>query len=297
MPISDVKFVDTPLLRVGYEELGEPGGQTVMLLHGFPYDVRSYDDVAPLLARAGIRVVAPYLRGYGPTRFLADQTMRSGQQAALSQDLIDLMDALGIGHAIVAGYDWGGRAASVTAALFPNRIDGLVTVSGYPIQDIAGSVEPAAPFDEQLDWYQYYFHSERGRRGLERYREDLCRSLWRDWSPEWPEAETAFAASAPSLHNPDFVDVAVHSYRHRFGLVDGDPRYDDLEHRLTQRPIISVPTVSIDSGADGFGWFDSSEHAPYFSGPFQRVVLPGVGHNPPQEAPAAFSEAVLMLMH
>ena len=211
MPISDVKFVDTPLLRVGYEELGEPGGQTVMLLHGFPYDVRSYDDVAPLLARAGIRVVAPYLRGYGPTRFLADQTMRSGQQAALSQDLIDLMDALGIGHAIVAGYDWGGRAASVTAALFPNRIDGLVTVSGYPIQDIAGSVEPAAPFDEQLDWYQYYFHSERGRRGLERYREDLCRSLWRDWSPEWPEAETAFAASAPSLHNPDFAALA-HAY-------------------------------------------------------------------------------------
>ncbi|MFP3467170.1 alpha/beta fold hydrolase [Leifsonia sp. SIMBA_070] len=297
MPISEVQLVDTPLLRIGYEVLGEPGGQTVVLLHGFPYDVRSYDDVAPRLAKAGRRVVAPYLRGYGPTRFRSDRTLRSGQQAALGQDLIDLMDALDIEHAIVAGYDWGGRAACVAAALFPERIDGLVTVSGYPIQDIAGSVEPADPLDEKLDWYQYYFHSERGRRGLERYREELCRSLWRDWSPEWAEAETAFAASASSLHNPDFVDVAVHSYRHRFGLADGDPRYDDLERRLAERPTISVPTVSVDSGADGFGWFDSSEHASHFSGPFRRVVLPGVGHNPPQEDPAAFSDALLTLVH
>lgn len=296
MSISEVEFVDTALLRVGYEALGDPGGQPVVLLHGFPYDVRSYDEVAPRLAQAGMRVVAPYLRGYGPTRFLSEQTPRSGQQAALGQDLIDFMDALGIEHAIVAGYDWGGRAACVAAALFPERIDGLVTASGYPIQDIAGSVEPDAPLDEKLAWYQYYFHSERGRRGLERYREDLSRMLWRDWSPEWVEAETAFAASAPSLHNPDFVDVAVHSYRHRCGLADGDPRYDDLERRLAQRPTISVPTVSVDSGADGFGWFDSSEHASYFAGSFHRVVLPGVGHNPPQEAPAAFSDAVLMLV-
>ncbi|MGG7465275.1 alpha/beta fold hydrolase [Plantibacter sp. YIM 135347] len=296
MPISDVEFVETPLLRIGYEALGEPDGQTVVLLHGFPYDVRSYDDVAPRLAAAGLRVVAPYLRGYGPTRFLSDQTLRSGQQAALGQDVIDLMDALGIERAIVAGYDWGGRAACVAAALFPERIDGLVTVSGYAVQDIAGSVEPAAPLDERLDWYQYYFHSERGRRGLERYREDLCRSLWRDWSPQWAEAETAFAASAPSLHNPDFVDVAIHSYRHRFGLVDGDPRYDDLERRLAERPTISVPTVSVDSGADGFGWFDSSEDASHFSAPFERVVLPGAGHNPPQEDPAGFSDAVLTLV-
>ncbi|MGG7509748.1 alpha/beta fold hydrolase [Plantibacter sp. YIM 135249] len=296
MPISDVEFVETPLLRVGYEALGEPDGQTVVLLHGFPYDVRSYDDVAPRLAAAGLRVVAPYLRGYGPTRFLSDQTLRSGQQAALGQDVIDLMDALDIERAIVAGYDWGGRAACVAAALFPERIDGLVTVSGYPVQDIAGAVEPAAPLDERLDWYQYYFHSERGRRGLERYREDLCRSLWRDWSPQWAEAETAFAASAPSLHDPDFVDVAIHSYRHRFGLVDGDPRYDDLERRLAERPTISVPTVSVDSGTDGFGWFDSSEDASHFSGPFERVVLPGAGHNPPQEDPEGFSDAVLTLV-
>lgn len=296
MPISDVEFVETPLLRIAYEALGEPGAQTVVLLHGFPYDVRSYDDVASRLAAAGLRVVAPYLRGYGPTRFLSDQTLRSGQQAALGQDVIDLLDVLGIERAIVAGYDWGGRAACVAAALFPERIDGLVTVSGYAVQDIAGSVEPAAPLDERLDWYQYYFHSERGRRGLERYREDLCRSLWRDWSPQWAEAETAFAASAPSLHNPDFVDVAIHSYRHRFGLVDGDPRYDDLERRLAERPTISVPTVSVDSGADGFGWFDSSEDASHFSGPFERVVLPGAGHNPPQEDPGGFSDAVLTLV-
>lgn len=297
MAISEVGFVDTPLLRIGYESLGDPDGQTVVLLHGFPYDVRSYDEVAPRLAEAGLRVVAPYLRGYGPTRFRSDETLRSGQQAALGQDVIDLLDALGVEHAIVAGYDWGGRAASVAAALFPERIDGLVTVSGYPIQDIAGSVEPAAPVDEQLSWYQYYFHSERGRRGLERYRDDLCRILWRDWSPAWADAETAFDASAPSLHNPDFVEVAVHSYRHRFGLADGDPRYDDLERRLAQQPTISVPTISIDSGADGFGWFDSSEHAAHFTGSFQRVVFPGVGHNPPQEDPAAFSEAVLTLVH
>ncbi|PRY65864.1 pimeloyl-ACP methyl ester carboxylesterase [Glaciihabitans tibetensis] len=297
MPISEVEFVDTPLLRVGYEVLGEPTGQTVVLLHGFPYDVRSYDDVAPRLAKAGVRVVAPYVRGYGPTRFLSDQTLRSGQQAALGQDLIDLLDALDVEHAIVAGYDWGGRAACVAAALFPERIDGLVTVSGYPIQDIAGSVEPDSPLDEKMAWYQYYFHAERGRRGLERNREDLCRVLWRDWSPDWVEAETAFAASAPSLHNPDFVQVVVHSYRHRFGLAEGDQRYDDLERRLAQRPVISVPTVSVDSGADGFGWFDSSEHASHFSGSFQRVVLPGVGHNPPQEAPLAFSDAILELVH
>jgi len=295
MPISEVMFVDTPLLRVGYEAIGDPDAQTVVLLHGFPYDVRSYDDVAGRLARAGLRVIAPYLRGYGPTQFLSAHTMRSGQQAALGQDVIDLMDALGIEHAIVAGYDWGGRAACVAAALFPERIDGLLTASGYSIQNIASAAEPSSPADEKLDWYQYYFHSERGRRGLERHREELCRLLWRDWSPEWADAETAFTASAPSLHNADFVDIAIHSYRHRYGLADGDPRYDDLERRLALTPAISVPTVSVDSEADGFGWFDSAEHAPHFAGPFRTVALPGVGHNPPQEDPGAFVDVVLTL--
>jgi pimeloyl-ACP methyl ester carboxylesterase len=296
MPISEVAFADTPLLRIGYETVGAPDARTVILLHGFPYDVRSYDGVADRLARAGLRVIAPYLRGYGPTRFLSERTLRSGQQAALGQDVIDLMDALDIENAIVAGYDWGGRAACVAAALFPERIGGLLTVSGYQIQDIAGSAEPTPPVDEKLDWYQYYFHSERGRRGLERHREELCRMLWREWSPEWADADTAFAASAPSLHNPDFVDVAIHSYRHRYGLVDGDPRYDNLERLLAAAPKITVPTVSVDSGADGFGWFDSTEHAPHFTGSFRTVVMPGVGHNPPQENPQAFAEAVLTLV-
>lgn len=296
MPISNVAFVDTSALRIGYEEAGDPEGRPVILLHGFPYDVRSYDRVAPILADAGMRVIAPYLRGFGPTRFRSDQTPRSGQQAALGRDVIDLMDALSIDRAIVAGYDWGGRAAAVSAALFPERIEGLVTVSGYPIQDIAGSVEPDLPAEEKLSWYQYYFHSERGRRGLERHREDLCRGLWRDWSPEWAEADNAFAASAVSLHSPDFVDVVIHSYRHRCGLAEGDPRYDELEARLARRPTITVPTVSVDSGADGFGWFDSSEHASHFSGPFRRVVLPGAGHNPPQEDPEGFSGALLSLI-
>lgn len=297
MPISDVAFVDTPVLRVGYEAIGDPDAQTVVLLHGFPYDVRSYDKVALQLVTAGLRVVAPYLRGYGPTRFLSEHTPRSGQQAALGQDVIDLLDALDIERAIVAGYDWGGRAACVAAALFPQRFDGLVTVSGYPIQNIAQSEEPDPPADEKLAWYQYYFHSERGRRGLERHRDDLCRLLWRDWSPEWTDAESAFTATAPSLHNPDFVDVAIHSYRHRYGLVNGDPRYDALEQILAATPSISVPTVSVDSGADGFGWFDSSEHAPYFTGPFRTVAIPGVGHNPPQENPEAFADIVLTLAH
>ncbi|WP_226083071.1 alpha/beta fold hydrolase [Mycetocola spongiae] len=295
MPISEITYVDTPVLRIGYESLGEADGTPIILLHGFPYDVRSYDEVAPRLAREGFRVIAPYLRGYGPTRFLSGETPRSGQQAALGRDVIDLLDALGINRAILAGYDWGGRAASVAAALFPERVSGLITAAGYPIQDIAGSVEPDSPAEEKLSWYQYYFHSERGRRGLERYREDLCGMLWREWSPEWAGAEAAFAASAPSLHNPDFVDVVVHSYRHRCGLAEGDPRYAELERILAGAPTIAAPTVSLDSGADGFGWFDSSEHAAHFSGAFSTVVLPGAGHNPPQEDPAGFTAAVLAL--
>lgn len=251
MPLTPHTPVATDLLVVGFETTGDPSGPAVVLLHGFPYDVRAYDEVAEPLGAAGARVIAPYLRGFGPTRFRGQDTMRSGQQAALGQDLIDLLDALDIDQAIVAGYDWGGRAACIAAALFPDRVTGLVSVDGYNIQDIAHADVPARPAWEKTYWYQYYFQSPRGRRGLEENRDELCGLLWQDWSPTWTGAADAFPASAGSLHNPDFVEVVIHSYRHRFGLVPGDSRYDDLEQRLAADPPITVPTVVLESGADG----------------------------------------------
>ncbi|MFY0405486.1 alpha/beta fold hydrolase [Solicola sp. PLA-1-18] len=297
MPISAVHRTTTPVLDVGYETVGDPGGPPVVLLHGFPYDVRCYDEVAPRLADAGARVVAPYLRGFGPTRFRSAGTLRSGQQAALGQDLVELLDALGIERAVVAGYDWGGRAACVASALFPERVDGLVTVGGYNVQDIAASARPGSPESDKTYWYQYYFHSERGRHALVDDRDALCSLLWRDWSPAWAGAAEAFAASAPSLHNPDFVDTVIHSYRHRYGLVAGDETYEALERRLATSPTIPVPTVVLDSGADGLG--DGSGPADdddRFTGPFERLLLPDVGHVPPQEDPQAFADAVLSLL-
>lgn len=288
--------VSTPLLSIDYETTGDPLGPAVVLMHGFPYDVRAYDEVAEIVGAAGARVVVPYLRGFGRTRFLADDTNRSGQQAALGRDLIDLLDALDIDQAVVAGYDWGGRAACIAAALFPDRVRGLVTVDGYNIQDIAHSATPAPPDWEKTYWYQYYFHSERGRIGLTENREALCGLLWRDWSPTWADAATAFAASAPSLHNPDFVDVVIHSYRHRFGLEAGDPRYDDLERRIAESPEITVPTVVIESGADGVAGGNPADDRQYFTGPYTHLVLPGIGHNVPQEDPGTFARAVLSLL-
>ena len=232
VPSSELAFASTPTLDVGYETSGDPRGQVVVLLHGFPYDVRADDVVADGLAADGARVIVPYLRGFGPTRFREEETMRSGQQGALAQDLLDLLDALDVEAGVLAGFDWGGRAACIVAALQPERVDGLVSVDGYNIQDIAHADTPTRPEWERTYWYQYYFHSARGRRGLEEYRDALCRLLWETWSPTWHEAAEAFEASAPSLHNPDFVDVVVHSYRHRSGLVDGDPRYDEIEARL-----------------------------------------------------------------
>jgi pimeloyl-ACP methyl ester carboxylesterase len=286
----------TPVLEIAYEQAGERGRDAdvpVILLHGFPYDVRAFDEVAARLAAAGRPVLTPYLRGYGPTRFLAESTLRSGQQAALAQDLKDFMDALGIERAVVAGYDWGGRAACIAAALWPERVHGLVTAGGYTIQDIARAMEPAAPEAEHNYWYQYYFHSERGRRGLEQNRDELCELLWRLWSPTWPEAEQAFAASAPSLHNPDFVEVAIHSYRHRYGLVAGDPRYQPLEDRLAAQPPIAVPTVVLVGGDNGVIAPADQGGTEHFSGRCEVRTLPGVGHNVPQEAPEAFADAVL----
>jgi len=288
--------VSTPLLSIDYETAGDPLGPAVVLMHGFPYDVRAYDEVAEIVGAAGARVVVPYLRGFGRTRFLADDTNRSGQQAALGRDLIDLLDALDIDQAVVAGYDWGGRAACIAAALFPDRVRGLVTVDGYNVQDIAHSATPAPPDWEKTYWYQYYFHSERGRIGLTENREALCGLLWRDWSPTWADAATAFAASAPSLHNPDFVDVVIHSYRHRFGLEAGDPRYDDLERRIAESPEITVPTVVIESGADGVAGGNPADDRQYFTGPYTHLVLPGIGHNVPQEDPGTFARAVLSLL-
>ena len=292
MTISPLHHVATPTLEIAYEVAGEPGGSPVILLHGFPYDVRAFDAVTPLLAAEGAFVLAPYLRGFGATRFRDAATPRSGQQAALGQDLLDFMDALGLARATVAGYDWGGRAACIVAALHPERIAGLVSVDGYNVQDIAGSDEPAPPEQERSYWYQYYFHAERGRRGLDQHREELCALLWRTWSPEWAGADAAFPASAPSLHNPDFVEVVIHSYRHRYGLVAGDPRYQAIEDLLAAQPPITVPTVVLESGADGVGGPLDAADREHFTGPYEHRLLPGIGHNVPQEAPEAFAGAI-----
>jgi pimeloyl-ACP methyl ester carboxylesterase len=291
-----VPTASTPVLDIAYLESGDPAGVPVVLLHGFPYDVRSYTDVAPILAGAGARVIVPYLRGYGPTRFRDAGTPRSGQQAALGQDLIELMDALGIDRAVVGGYDWGGRAACIAAALHPERVLGLVSVDGYSIQDIASALEPGKPQDEKANWYQHYFQSDTGRAALERDREALCGMLWRDWSPTWPDAEAAFRRSAPSLHNPDFVDVAIHSYRHRRQNAPGDPAYAQVEAKLAEAPPITVPAIVLSPADDGFGFLDPETDREHFTGPFEGRIVPGAGHNAPQEKPAAFADAVLAVL-
>ena len=290
-----LQFAITPILKIGYEESGPVDGVPVILLHGFPYDVRAYDEVSRLLVGEGMRVVVPYLRGFGPTRFLDPSSPRSGQQGALAQDLLDLMDALGIERAIVGGYDWGGRAATIAAAVAPERVIGLVTVDGYNIHLVARSGEPDLPHEERSMWYLYYFQTERGRLGLERYRDELCGLLWREWSPQWVDAAAAFERSKPSLHNPDFVDVVVHSYRVRHGLVAEDPRYTQLEQMVAAQPSISVPSVILLPLADGFGVAEVASTLPLFAGSVEIDELPGVGHNAPQEAPDAFVRAVLSL--
>jgi len=297
MTFSSTGRVATSVLDIAYESFGDPLGPPVVLLHGFPYDVRAFDDVAAIVAAEGAHVFAPYLRGFGDTSFLEDATPRSGQQAALAQDLLDYLDALDIDRGVVAGYDWGGRAACIAAALYPERIAGLVSVDGYNVQNLANAGEPSAPEWERTYWYQYYFQSERGRRGLDRNRDELCELLWRTWSPTWAAASAAFPASAPSLHNPDFVDVVIHSYRHRFGLVSGDPQYQTIEDLIADEPTISVPTVVLAGAADGLGGPSAADDREYFTGPYQHQLLPGVGHNVPQEAPEAFAQAVTSLLH
>ncbi|WP_426182543.1 alpha/beta fold hydrolase [Pseudomonas sp. TWRC1-2] len=290
-------YVRTPMLEIAYEAHGPEDGEPVILLHGFPYDPRGYDEIAPALAERGCRVLVPYLRGYGPTRFINAQVMRSGQQAALAKDLLDFMDALGIAQATLAGYDWGGRAACIVAALWPHRVRGLVTGDGYNIQDIAKSLEPSAPETEHRLWYQFYFHTQRGVDGLSANRREFCELLWRLWSPTWAEGPGLYGRTAPSFDNPDFVDVVIHSYRHRFTYAPGDPALEAIEQALAAQPPISVPTISLCGADDGVGPApavdDDEEH---FSGIYRREVLSGVGHNIPQEAPQATLRAICELL-
>lgn len=296
-PVTTARTLRAGDLEVAYRESGPGTGDPVVLLHGFPYDVEAYAEVASTLAAAGCRVLVPYLRGYGPTRFLSATTMRSGQQAALAHDLLAFMDALGIAKPVLAGYDWGGRAACIVSALWPDRVRGLVSVGGYNIQDIPGATQPQPPENEFRYWYQYYFHGERGRLGLARNREPLCRLLWQLWSPEWQFDDATFDLSAESFANPDFVDVVIHSYRHRFGLVAGDPRFEATERRLEDLPAIRVPTQVLHGTADGVAPASSSErHDSFFTGPYARRLVPSAGHNLPQESPQVFADAVIALL-
>ena len=290
-----MKHVRAGVLDIAYLDLGLQDAPPAILLHGFPYDVHSYDEVCPHLIAAGMRCLVPYLRGYGPTRFLDEDTPRSGQQAALGSDLLAFMDALGVHRAVLGGFDWGGRAACIVAALQPERCVGLVSCGiGYNIQDIASAGEPGAPEAERLKWYQYYFQTERGRAGLAAHRRDLCRLLWRTWSPSWAQADAAFPVSAEAFDNEDFVDVVIHSYRHRFGLVAGDPRLDDIEDQLAANPRIDVPTTVLlgaDDGVEPPPSEDTQVHR--FGDRYERRIVSGVGHAFPQEAPALFAETIL----
>ena len=292
-----MKHVAAGVLDVAYLETGSPDGAPVILLHGFPYDVHAYDEVAERLAAAGRRCIVPYLRGYGATRFLSADTPRSGQQAALGADLLALMDALAIPQAVLGGYDWGGRAAAIVAALWPQRASGLVSCgAGYNIQNIARAQIPVPPEEERRYWYQYYFHSERGRAGLTVNRRELCRLIWELWSPTWAFDDATFARSAASFGNPDFVDIVIHSYRHRFGGIPGDPALDAIEARLAAQPDIAVPTIVLMGADDGVDPPDEVDHdASHFKGRYERRIIPGAGHNLPQEKPEAFADAVLAL--
>lgn len=294
--MKPLQHVTAGVLDVALHEAGPSNGPPVFLMHGFPYDIHAYAEVAPLLAAAGCRVLVPYLRGFGPTRFLDAATPRSGEQAALGADLLALMDALRIPRAVLAGYDWGGRAACVAAALWPGRCAGLVSYNSYNIHDIARALEPDTPENERSLWYQYYFHNERGRAGLAKHRRDLARLLWQLWSPTWQFDEATFARSAAAFDNPDFVDVVIHSYRQRYGLEPGDPAYAPIQDQLAAQPVITVPTITFDGADDGVRPpAAAGAHANRFTARDHRIV-PGVGHNMPQEVPRVFADAVMELV-
>jgi pimeloyl-ACP methyl ester carboxylesterase len=292
-----LKHVRTSVLDIAYEESGPADGVPVILLHGFPYDPRSYDGVVPLLTAQGCRTIAPYLRGYGPTRFLSADTMRSGEQAALGNDLKEMMDALGLERAFLCGYDWGGRAACIVAALWPKRVRGLVSGAGYNMHDVAGSVRPADPEQEYRAWYQYYFHTERGRAGLTQNRRAIAKLLWQLWLLDEPFDEALFELTAPSFDNPDFVEVVIHSYRVRYGNAPADPALAEIERRLAAQPPIPVPAIVLHGEADGIAPPQASRsHAKHFTGPYQRRLVPRAGHALPQDAPRAIADAVLELI-
>jgi len=291
---GELKQIDAGVLKVGYVEAGPANGPAVILLHGWPYDIHSYVDVAPLLASAGYRVIVPYLRGYGATRFLSSETFRNGQQSAIAIDIIALMDALKIGKAIIGGFDWGARTANIMAALWPERCKALVSVSGYLIGNPESNKAPLPPKAELEWWYQFYFATERGRAGYEKYRHDFNKLIWRLASPKWNFDDGTFERSAASFDNPDHVSIVIHNYRWRIGLAEGERKYDDLEKRLAEGPVITAPTITLEGDANGAPHPDGSSYAKKFSGKYaHRIIRGGVGHNLPQEAPQSFAKAII----
>ena len=293
-PFPPLKQVSAGLLNVSYVEEGPADGPAVLLLHGWPYDVYSFIDVAPVLAAAGYRVIVPYLRGYGSTRFLSSSTVRNGQPAALATDVIDLMDALKIRSATLAGFDWGGRSANIVAALWPERCKALVSVSGYLIGSQASGKAPLPPPAELQWWYQFYFATDRGRAGYAKYTHDFAKLIWQLASPKWSFSQATFDRSAAALDNPDHLDIAIHNYRWRLGLAQGEARYDELERRLAAFPPVTVPTITLEGDANGAPHPEPSAYANKFTGKYtHRTVNGGIGHNLPQEAPQAFAQAVL----
>src|SRR5262245_53200184 len=291
---GSVKQVDAGVLNVGYAEAGPSDGAPVILLHGWPYDIHSFVDVVPLLAKAGYRVIVPYLRGYGPTHFLSSETFRNSQPSALAVDVVTLMDALKITKAVLAGFDLGARSADIVAVLWPERCKALVSVSGYLISSQASNKIPLPPKAELEWWYQYYFATERGRAGYEKYRHDFAKLIWQLASPKWKFDDATFERSAASFDNPDHVSIVIHNYRWRLALAEGEAKYDDLEKRLAGAPVISVPTITLEGDANGAPHPDASSYAKKFSGKYShRIIKGGIGHNLPQEAPQDFARAVV----
>lgn len=289
-----IKQVNAGLLTVGYAEAGNAGGSPVILLHGWPYDIYSFDEVVPLLASSGYRVIVPYLRGYGTTQFLSDKTFRNGQPSALAVDVIDLMDALKIDKAIIGGFDWGARTANIVAAIWPQRCKAMVSVSGYLISNREAGKIPLPPSSELQWWYQYYFSTERGRSGYEKYRHDFAKLIWQTASPKWNFDDATFNRTAASFNNGDHVDIVVHNYRWRLGIADGEPKYDKFESQLAEAPVISVPVITLEGDANGAPHPESSTYAKKFSGKYShKLITGGIGHNLPQEAPKAFADAII----